>query len=106
VGETRPVGETRSVDRAAEDARRWVGTLGPAWVASFDQMAMDVRRWAADLDVDPLSYEFRAAWCVATTFLHRMARLMQDDDPLEADHTTWMANILGAVGLWGAAITL
>jgi hypothetical protein len=100
------VGEGRSVERAAEDARRWVGDLGPAWIASFDQMAVDIKRWAEDLDVDPLSYEFRAAWCVATTFLHRMARLMEDDDPAEADHVKWMANILGAVGLWGAAVSL
>ena len=60
------MGELKSVDQAIEDARTWVGDLGPAWVASFDQMAVDVRRWAEDLRVDPLSYEFRAAWCVAT----------------------------------------
>jgi hypothetical protein len=91
------VGDMKSVDQAIEDARRWVGDLGPAWVASFDQMAVDVRKWAEDLGIDPLSYEFRASWCVATTFLHRMARLMEEDDGLEADRVKWMANILVAV---------
>jgi hypothetical protein len=56
--------------------------------------------------VDPVSYEFRAAWCVATTFLHRMARLMEQDDDLEADRVKWMANIVGAAGLWSAAVPL
>jgi hypothetical protein len=100
------VGDVRSVDQAIEDARRWVGDLGPAWIASFDQMAVDVRTWAQDLGVDPVSYEFRAAWCVATTFLHRMARLMEQDDDLEADRVKWMANILGAAGLWSASVPL
>ena len=99
------MGDVKSVDQAIEDARRWVGDLGPAWIASFDQMAVDVRTWAQDLGVDPVSYEFRAAWCVATTFLHRMARLMESDDDLEADRVKWMANILGAAGLWGATIS-
>ena len=100
------MGDVRSVDQAIEDARRWVGDLGPAWIASFDQMAVDIRMWAQDLGVDPTSYEFRAAWCVATTFLHRMARLMEQDDDLEADRVKWMANILGAAGLWSAAVPL
>jgi hypothetical protein len=100
------VGDVRSVDQAIQDARQWVGDLGPAWIASFDQMAVDVRKWAEDLKVDPVSYEFRAAWCVATTFLHRMARLMEQDDDLEADRVKWMANILGAAGLWSAAVPL
>jgi hypothetical protein len=98
------VGETQSVDRAAHDARRWVGDLGPAWVASFDQMAVDIRLWAGDLEVDPLSYEFRAAWCVAATFLHRMARIMEEDDDDAAGHMTWAANILGAAGLWPSVV--
>lgn len=98
------MGKVRSVDQAIQDARQWVSDLGPAWVASFDQMAVDVRNWAQDLQVDPVSYEFRAAWCVATTFLHRMARLMEQDDDLEADRVKWMANILGAAGLWSAAV--
>jgi len=99
------VGDMKSVDQAIEDARQWVGDLGPAWVASFDQMAVDVRKWAEDLRVDPLSYEFRASWCVATTFLHRMARLMEEEDEPESDRVKWMANILGAAGLWGAAVS-
>jgi hypothetical protein len=99
------VADVKSVDQAIADARQWVGELGPAWIASFDQMAVDVRKWAEALRIDPLSYEFRASWCVATTFLHRMARLMEDDDDLEADRVKWMANILGAAGLWGATVS-
>jgi hypothetical protein len=91
-----------SIDRAAEDARQWVDELGPAWVAKFDQMHTDVRRWAEQVGVDPLSYEFRAAWCVATTFLHRMASAMKEDDPTEAESMEHLANILASVGLWGA----
>ena len=30
----------------------------------------------------------------------------QDADYLEADRVKWMANILGAAGLWSAAVSL
>jgi hypothetical protein len=96
------VADGRTIDEAAEDARRWVSGLGPSWVARFDQMHCEVRRWAEQVGVDPASYEFRAAWCVATTFLHRMARLVGEDDPLEAEGLAHTANILATVGLWGS----
>ena len=95
------MGESESVERAVEDARRWVADLGPSWVASFDQMHCDVRRWAQGVGVDPRSYEFRAAWCVATTFLHRMATALGGDDPEEAADMAQVANIVATVGLWG-----
>lgn len=91
----------RSIDRAAEEARRWVAGLGPPWVARFDQMHCEVRRWAQEVGVDPASYEFRAAWCVATTFLHRMATVMGQDDLAQAEGLAHTANILATVGLWG-----
>jgi hypothetical protein len=92
-----------SIDRAAEDARQWVNGLGPSWIARFDQMHCDVRTWAGELGVSTQSYEFKAAWCVATTFLHRMAEVLIKDDPAEADQLANAANILASVGLWGAA---
>ena len=91
-----------SIDWMVEDAREWVGALGPHWVARFDQMHCDVRTWADEMGVSPHSQEFKAAWCVATTFLHRMAEALIDDDPIEADQLTTVANILASVGLWGA----
>jgi hypothetical protein len=92
-----------SVDRAVDDAHRWVTGLGPHWVARFDQMHVDVRTWAEEIGVDPSSYEFRAAWCVATTFLHRMADLLDPDDVPDADELSWVANVLASVGLWGSS---
>jgi hypothetical protein len=96
------VAEAADVERAVSDAREWVRGLGPGWVARFDQMHCDVRRWAGQAGVDPRSQEFRAAWCVATTFLHRMASVIDGDDPQEADGLHRTADILAAVGLWGA----
>lgn len=91
-----------STDRAGEDARRWVTDLGPHWVARFDQMHCDVRTWADEMGVSPRTHEFRAAWCVASTFLHRMADALVEQDPREADQLAIVANILASVGLWGA----
>jgi hypothetical protein len=102
-GEGSALANGRSIDRAAEDARRWVSGMGPCWVARFDQMHSEVRRWAQEVGVDPVSYEFRAVWCVATTFLHHIARLMDEDDPMEADRLAHTANILASVGLWGGS---
>jgi hypothetical protein len=96
------VADRSSVDRAVDDARRWVVELGPHWVARFDQMHVDVRTWAEEVGVDPGSYEFRAAWCVATTFLHRMAGLLEPEDAPEPDEMSWVANVLASVGLWGS----
>jgi len=47
------VADRSSVDRAVDDARRWVAELGPHWVARFDQMHVDVRTWAEEVGVDP-----------------------------------------------------
>jgi hypothetical protein len=55
------------------------------------------------MGVSPQSHEFKAAWCVASTFLHRIADALTEDDPIEADQLTTVANILASVGLWGAA---
>jgi hypothetical protein len=96
------VADRNAVERAADDARRWVYGLGPAWIARFDQMHADVRYWAETVGVDPSSYEFRAAWCVATTFLHRVARLLESDDEPDPEDVAWIANVLATVGLWGA----
>jgi hypothetical protein len=91
-----------AVERAAEHARAWVEQLGPEWVARFDQMSADVREWAVQVDVDPKSYQFRAAWCVATTFLHGMAKsaeqLSVGDGEGEEIHR--LADIVATVGLW------
>jgi hypothetical protein len=91
-----------SVDRAIDDARQWVTGLGTHWVARFDQMHVDVRTWAQEVGVDPCSYEFRAAWCVATTFLHRMVNLLGPQDSPDPDDMSWVANVLASVGLWGS----
>jgi hypothetical protein len=95
------VADRSSVERATDDARRWVSDLGPHWVARFDQMHVDVRMWAEHVGVDPQSYEFRAAWCVATTFLHRMAKLLEPEDSPDPDDLAWIANVVASVGLWG-----
>ncbi len=92
--------EGNAVERAAEHAREWVGQMGPAWVARFDQMAADVRGWAAQVGVDPASYEFKAAWCVATTFLHGMAKSAERMDGGEGEEIHRLADILATVGLW------
>jgi hypothetical protein len=97
------VADRSSVDRAVDDAHRWVTGLGPHWVARFDQMHVDVRTWAEEVGVDPRSYEFRAAWCVATTFLHRMAGLLEPDDVPDPEDMSWVANVLASVGLWGSS---
>jgi hypothetical protein len=96
------VADRSSVNKATGDAQRWVAGLGPHWIARFDQMHVDVRTWAEQVGVDPCSYEFRAAWCVATTFLHRMAKLLEPDDVPDPDDVAWIANVLASVGLWGA----
>jgi hypothetical protein len=95
------VAKKSPVDRAVDDAREWATKLGPSWVAKFDQMHAGVRRWAEEVGIDPLSYEFRASWCVATTFLHRMAEIMDEDDHDAAEGMERMTNILATVGLWG-----
>jgi hypothetical protein len=96
------VADSSPVDRAIDDAHRWVGTLGPHWIARFDQMHVDVRTWAEHVGVDPHSYEFRAAWCVAATFLHRMAKLLGPEDSPDPDDIAWIANVVASVGLWGS----
>ena len=92
--------ERNQVQDAVEHARAWVEGLGPGWVARFDQLAADVREWAAAVDVDPRSYEFKAAWCVATTFIHGMAKSADEDDELDGDAIHRLADILATVGLW------
>jgi hypothetical protein len=95
------VADRSSVERATDDARRWVNDLGPHWIARFDQMHVDVRTWAEHVGVDPRSYEFRAAWCVATTFLHRMTKFLDPEDSPDPDDLAWIANVVASVGLWG-----
>ena len=90
------------VAHAEDEARRWVRELGPGWVARFDQMHSEVRGRAAELGLTTDSYEFKATWCVATTFLHRMARILAQEDPKEGDALASAANVLSTVGLWGA----
>ena len=90
-----------AVDRAAEDARSWVADLGPSWIARFDQIHADVRRWAERVGVDPHSYEFRATWCVATTFLHRVARSLGTGGAEEGPDLSRLVNMVATAGLWG-----
>jgi hypothetical protein len=92
--------ESNPVQEAVEHAREWVDQLGPAWVARFDQMAADVREWAVGVNVDPRSYEFKAAWCVATTFLHGMAKTADAAEEGEGEEIHRLADILATVGLW------
>ena len=91
--------ESHQVQEALAHARAWVEQLGPAWIARFDQMAADVREWALAVNVDPKSYEFRAAWCVATTFIHRMAKTAELAGKGEGDEIHRLGDILATVGL-------
>jgi hypothetical protein len=92
--------ESNPVQEAVEHARAWVDQLGPAWVARFDQMSADVRDWAVGVNVDPRSYEFKAAWCVATTFLHGMAKSADEAADGDGEEIHRLADILATVGLW------
>ncbi|MFN2590431.1 MAG: hypothetical protein ABR518_06645 [Actinomycetota bacterium] len=92
--------EGEAVQRAIEHARAWVDQLGPAWVARFDQLSADVRQWAAEVGVDPRTYEFKAAWCVATTFLHGMAKSADQASDGDGEEIHRLADILATVGLW------
>jgi hypothetical protein len=96
------VAEDKAVERAVERAREWVDQLGPAWVGRFDQMAADVREWATQVGVDPRSYEFKAAWCVATTFLHGVAKAEQLESG-DGEEIHRLADIVATVGLWEAS---
>jgi hypothetical protein len=92
---------SEKVARAEADAREWARDLGAHWVGTFDQMHAEIREWAGQVGVDQRSYEFRAAWCVATTFLHQLARRLQEDDEQdEAEQIAQLANVLATVGLW------
>jgi hypothetical protein len=92
--------EDKAVERAVEHAREWVDQLGPAWVGRFDQMAADVREWAAQVGVDPRSYQFKAAWCVATTFLHGVANSAEHLETGDGEEIHRLADIVATVGLW------
>jgi hypothetical protein len=93
------------VRHATAQARSWGDDLGLPWRASLDQLHAQVRSWAEEIGVDPSSYPFQGAWCVAATFLHRMARVMEDShEPEEAETVGRLADILATVGLWGGAL--
>ena len=92
--------DSNQVQDAVEHARAWVEQLGPAWTARFDQMAADVREWATAVNVDPRSYEFKAAWCVATTFVHSMAKSADQSTEGDGEEMHRLADILATVGLW------
>jgi hypothetical protein len=63
-------------------------------------MAAEVREWAVGVNVDPRSYEFKAAWCVATTFIHQMAKTAEDVTEGDGEEMHRLADILATVGLW------
>jgi hypothetical protein len=92
--------DSNQVQEAVEHARAWVEQLGPAWTARFDQMAADVREWASAVNVDPRSYEFKAAWCVATTFIHGIAKTADELAEGDGEEIHRLADILATVGLW------
>jgi hypothetical protein len=94
----------RRIDEEAQLARAWVHQLGPAWVARFDQMHADLRQMATEANVDPDSEAFGATWCLATTFLHRIAALLAEDQPDQGETLGDAASILASVALWGRAV--
>jgi hypothetical protein len=87
------------VDRAHE----WGSDLGPFWIAVFDQFHGDVRRWAEEVGVDPLSYEFTAAWFVACRALKQVVEVMPAHPSL-VPRLNRMADIVATVGMWGVTV--
>jgi hypothetical protein len=91
------------VDQAVDRAHDWGRELGPFWIAVFDQFHGDVRTWAEEVGVDPLSYEFAAAWYVACRALQQVVEVMPAHPSL-APRLNRMADIVAAAGLWGATL--
>jgi hypothetical protein len=91
------------VDQAVERARDWGAELGPFWISVFDQFHADVRAWAEQVGVDPLSYEFKAAWYVACRALKQVVEVMPAHPSL-VPRLTRMTDIVAAAGMWGAAV--
>lgn len=63
-------------------------------VAFVDQAGSWVRDWAVEVGADPLSEEFRRAWCVAHRVYHQMMDMAYEEIML-------MAKAKGAVDLGG-----
>ena len=91
------------VDQAVERAHDWGAELGPFWIAVFDQFHGDVRRWAEEVGVDPLSYEFTAAWFVACRALKQVVEVMPAHPSL-VPRLNRMADIVATVGMWGVTV--
>lgn len=91
------------VDQAVERAHEWGRDLGPFWIAVFDQFHGDVRRWAEEVEVDPLSYEFTAAWFVACRALKQVVEVMPAHPSL-VPRLNRMADIVATAGMWGATM--
>lgn len=91
------------VEKAVERAHDWGAELGPFWIAVFDQFHGDVRRWSEEVGVDPLSYEFRAAWYVACRALKQVVDVMPAHPSL-APRLARMTDIVSAAGMWGATV--
>lgn len=91
------------VDQAVDRAHEWGRDLGPFWIAVFDQFHGDVRRWAEEVEVDPLSYEFIAAWFVACRALKQVVEVMPAHPSL-VPRLNRMADIVATAGMWGATM--
>jgi hypothetical protein len=91
------------VDQAVERARDWGAELGPFWISVFDQFHAEVRGWAEEVNVDPLSYEFRAAWYVACRALKQVVEVMPAHPSL-VPRLSRMTDIVAAAGMWGATV--
>jgi hypothetical protein len=94
---------TDLVEQAIGRAHDWSRELGPFWISVFDQFHGDVRRWAEEVGVDPLSYEFMAAWYVACRALTQVVEVLPTH-PSVQPRLDRMTDILATAGLWGATV--
>jgi hypothetical protein len=88
------IGELRQRARAIDSGRR----------ARLDQLHCEVRDWAESLGIDPFSFEFLASWSICSRVVRQLADEAAVDDPGVGSHLDAVADLVVALGLWGAVI--
>jgi hypothetical protein len=64
----------------------------------------EVRDWAECIGIDPCSYEFLASWSICSRVVRQLADEAAVKDPGVATDLDAVADLVVALGLWGAVI--
>ena len=86
------------------ELRQRAGSIDSGRRARLDQLHSEVRDWAESLGIDPYSHDFLASWSICSRVVRQLADEATVDEPAVGARLDAVADLVVALGLWGAVV--